>query len=114
MTFNEFKKDFRIFLESSSVNLGRKTAKTRNDFIEIAMTKLDEYQHRPISKEKKEKKKEVDSMNDRVMRIKPKDRRQALDIGKGVASMTASQSALADEQLGRSPYVNKEKGKDDE
>ena len=47
-----------------------------------------------------------------LMLIKPKDRKMALDIGKGVHAMTAGESMRADEQLNRSPYVAKPKDKE--
>lgn len=109
MTLDKFRKDFFKFLENSTVNLGRKTAKTRQDFINQANKMFDAFASasKPtIEPEKTSKAKTAkDDMNDRVMCIKPTDKRKALDGGKGVTTMTASESQRADEQLGRSPYT---------
>jgi hypothetical protein len=121
MTFDKFRKDFFEFLENSTVNLGRKTAKTRQEFISKANDMFDTFASasqptaEPAAKPKKTKKGEkdkitIENMSDRVLCIKPTDRRKALDGGKGVTTMTASESQRADEQLNRSPYTNKSDG----
>jgi hypothetical protein len=111
MTFDKFKKDFITFLENSTVNLGRKTAKTRNEFIKTAIAKFDAFASSRIKPrevfvvdEKKKEEKVSNPMDDRVVRIKPKDRNKALDVGKGVHAMSGSESMRADEQLDRSPF----------
>jgi len=113
MTLDKFRKDFLEFLENSTVNLGRRTSKTRQEFMIKANGMFDKFvaSSRPTiepaeeSKKAKKNKTATDDMNDRVMCIKPKDKRKALDGGKGVTTMTASESQRADEQLGRSPYA---------
>jgi hypothetical protein len=114
MTFDKFKKDFITFLENSTVNLGRKTAKTRNEFIKAAVAKFDVFSSSRIKPrnvfvvdEKKKEEKVNDPMDDRVVRIKPQDKDKALDIGKGVHAMTGSNSMRADEELNRSPFGTK-------
>jgi hypothetical protein len=115
MTFDKFKKNFIEFLETSTVNLGRKTAKTRAEFIAEAKQKFDAFaqSNREDMSEEKSPEKSPRDMSDRVKRIKPTDKRKALDAGKGVHAMTASESQRADEQLGHSPYAGKE-GQTDE
>lgn len=108
MTFDEFKIDFIAFLDSSTVNLGRKGTKTRQAFIATVVEKFDAFAANIdlLAKDKQENKQEDQNLSNKsVMRIKPLNSRQALDIGQGVHSMTASESARADEQLGRSPFV---------
>lgn len=107
MTFDEFQVDFCAFLEDSTVNLGRKTAKTRQAFISAAMAKFDAFLSEPEQMIDPEPKQLTGSANDRVLCIKPKDSRKALDIGKGVHAMTPSESMRADEQLNRSPFGSK-------
>ena len=106
MTFDKFKKDFIEFLEASTVNLGRRTAKTREEFIVEAKRKFDAFSRDDNDKPVVEKEPRKD-MSDRVLRIQPTDRKKALDVGKGVHAMTASESQRADEQLGNSPYTGK-------
>lgn len=106
MTINEFKVSFLTFLENSNVNLGRRTTKTRTDFFQEVMDRFDAF-------ESDQDTVDVNPDNKSVMRIEPSDRKKALDIGKGVHSMTASESARADEQLGRSPYTNKKESEDE-
>ncbi len=110
MTFDEFRKDFMIFLHGSKVNLGRSKTKTRDVFFEIVNAKLDAFEEQ-ISNNKtrvdKKKKSIPNPMDDRIICIKPTNSNKALDAGKGVCAMTPSESARADEQLGRSPYTNK-------
>jgi len=99
------------FLCGSNVNLGRLRSKTRGVFLETAAKRFDAYggfdekdfensdETLPESK--------TAPMDDRVLCIKPKNRRRVLDAGKGVHAMTPGESALADEQLNRSPYTNR-------
>lgn len=108
MTFDKFSKNLIKFLSDSTVNLGRKDTKTRRIFLETVNNQLEEFaseQNSSKAAPKKKKVKEPDPMSGSVMSIKPSDSRKSLSIGKGVHSMTASESARADEQLGRSPYV---------
>ena len=122
MTFEEFREDFHKFLQTATVNLGRKTAKTRVEFIIKAMDKIEKYGNTIVddtieksTQKKRKKQKKVEAMDDRVKCMKPKDSRRALNIGKGVTSMTASESARADEQLNRSPFAGKnKKGNEDD
>jgi len=100
MTFDEFRKDFMTFLASSNVNLGRKKTKTRDVFLNTAAAKFDAFLEIEASPEESSS----DPMKDSVMCIKPQDANKGLSIGKGVHSMTASESMRADEQLNRSPY----------
>lgn len=118
MTFDKFKKDFFVFLESSTVNLGRKTSKTRKEFMNTARMKFDAFildrVHHPCDDVVKPKKdKSVPSKtNKNIICIKPKNRNKALDVGKGVHAMTPTESMRADEQLNRSPFGTKtSKGK---
>ncbi len=108
MTFDELKVDIRELLETSNVNLGRKTAKTRQGLIESIMSKVEIFgstnTYEPIVEKKEEEK---DS--GRLLCLKPSDRRAALNMGKGVHAMTPDQSQVADQQLGRSPYPKGEK-----
>lgn len=106
MTFDEFKKDFIALLKNSTVNLGRKTAKTRQVFIQAAIAKFDAFGKQCESNNKKSTPNPMDSS---VLRIKPKDNSKALGIGKGVHAMTSSESMRADEQLNRSPYGDRQK-----
>ncbi len=113
MTFDEFKADFRVFLENANVNLGRKTAKTRILFMVEAMAKFDAfvYEQTELDQIAETCPEKPNPMSGSVMRIKPKDRKKSLDVGKGVHAMTSSESMRADEQLDRSPYGdNKKKG----
>ncbi len=110
MTFDEFKLDFLNFLDGSNVNLGRKTTKTRQAFIDEAAAKIEAFR-KPCgctdTKDKIKKKKNKNPMSGSVKCIKPVDPRKALDIGKGVHAMTSSESMRADEQLDRSPFSGK-------
>lgn len=106
MTFNRFKKDFIMFLEESTVNLGRRTAETRKLFIEQAKARFDAFADSQ-KKRDVEQIPEVVSPNNRLICLKPTDRTKVLDAGKGVTAMTPSESARADEQLGRSPFTGK-------
>lgn len=101
MTFEEFKIDFLRFLSNSTVNLGRRNTKTRQTFLDEASTRFDIFMNQT-------KTKASEPMDDRILRIKPKNRRKALDIGKGVHAMTSTESMRADEQLNRSPYGTKQ------
>jgi hypothetical protein len=113
MTFDEFKKDMKDFLEMSSVNLGRKDAKTKQQFVNQVIKMIDVFykQARKPNREKREKtprtsiEPESRVSNDRIMVLKPKSK--SLDIGKGVHSMTQSESMRADEELNRSPFGNR-------
>lgn len=116
MTFDEFKKfqeDFCTFLENATVNLGRKTAKTRQEFIDTAVAKFNAFGENFIVAEicpsSKDEQPIANPMDDRILCIKPIDPRKALDIGKGVHAMTPSESMRADEQLNRSPYTKEKK-----
>jgi len=110
MTFDEFKTDLMNFLDNSTVNLGRKSAKTRTNFLDTIMEKLNIFNNDNVDETIKTKKtKKNKPVNSDIMSIKPKDSRKALSIGKGVHSMTASESMRADEQLNRSPYSPKRK-----
>lgn len=112
MTFDEFKADFRVFLENSTVNLGRKTAKTRQEFIVVAMYKFDAFDKQAEDDQVSEVyPKKPTPMSGSVMCIKPRDKNKGLDVGKGVHSMTPSESMRADEQLNRSPFGDR-KGQD--
>ena len=116
MTLDEFKADFRAFLEGSTVNLGRKTTKTRQVFINEAMAKFDTFWleinvDTPIP-ENEQPTSAPSPMGSSVLCIRPKDRNRALDVGKGVHAMTSSESGRADEQLNRSPYGSKPKGEE--
>jgi len=110
MTFDEFKKEMRDFLEESSVNLGRKDAKTKQQFINQVIKMIDIFykQARKPNRDKTPRtstKPESRVSNDRIMVLKPKSKN--LDIGKGVHSMTQSESMRADEELNRSPFGNR-------
>ncbi len=113
MTLDKFRVKFFKFLEGSTVNLGRKTAATRQKFINEAKAMFDAFE----SDTKKDKCEEVvanpvNPMSDSIICIKPDNPNKALDVGKGVRAMTASESMRADEQLNRSPYTNKTKQKE--
>lgn len=112
MTLNEFKVDLLKFLESSIVNLGRKTSKTRRIFIDEVTKKFDDFMIRDVDKDcSVNDNPKLKHMSGSVIRIKPKNRKRALNIGQGVHAMTPSESMRADEQLNRSPYVEKSKDK---
>ena len=109
MTFNKFKEELRQFLEDANVNLGRKNSKTRQNFNKTVMNKIQTYHEQTKQKPSKVQEIEQKDESDRILVLKPKNRRQLLDIGKGVHAMTPSESQRADEQLNRSPYTkNKE------
>lgn len=112
MTFDEFKSDFLAFLEDSTVNLGRRTTKTRQAFLAEAAAKFDALMDdsEPVNEVVEKTQKPPNPFSNSVIRIKPKDPKKALDIGKGVHAMTPSESARADEQLNRSPFTDR-KGK---
>lgn len=109
MTFGKFKVTFIEFLENSTVNLGRKTSKTRLVFMENVGEMFDALEADVESVEKKSK--APNPMSGSVLRIKPADKKRALNIGKGVHAMTSSESGRADEQLNRSPFTNKKEKK---
>ena len=107
MTFDQFGKDLLEFLAESTVNLGRKTTKTRRAFLDTVQGKLDSF-----LSEQEEAKSDVatdnkpkNPLDDRLVCVKPKNPRRALDVGKGVTAMTPSESMRADEETGGSPYV---------
>lgn len=104
MTFDKFKVDLLTFLDNSIVNLGRSGTKTRSIFMATVTEKLNAFADGQDVPPVKDNGKDINSANKNIIRIKPSDKRRSLDIGKGVHSMTASESARADEQLGRSPY----------
>ncbi len=115
MTFDEFKADFCAFLKSSTVNLGRKTTKTRQAFLDEAEARFDTFGDNFITAEtcdsevetKEKTPPPTSPMSKSVMCIKPPDRDKALDVGKGVHAMTPTESQRADEQLNRSPFGSK-------
>ena len=109
------------FLENSTINLGRKGTKTRQQFMQMARQKLDFYAlggfDKSDFKDCNDKPDDTsqpttNSMDDRIVCIKPKDSRKVLDVGKGVHAMTPSESMRADEQLNRSPFAGKTKNKE--
>jgi len=120
MTFEEFATDFLAFLDSSNVNLGRKGTKTREAFLAQAEKRFRTFgdDHQLVveqvgdQSEKDKVEPPTDPLEGKVMRIKPSDPRRALDVGKGVHAMTPSESARADEQLNRSPYVGRQANDD--
>lgn len=86
------------------MNLGRKTAKTRQTFIDEIMSRVDSLRdHAEICPEE-EPKIPPKLPSGSIICMKPTKKSEALSVGKGVHSMTQSQSMEADEQLGRSPY----------
>lgn len=127
MTWDEFKVDFIKFIDNSTVNLGRKKTKTRQSFIAAIKSKFDifisnyEKENQPDCQEdcvehstcRDLKKPKTNPMEDRIICIKPNDKNKGLNIGKGVHSMTSSESARADEQLNRSPFTQRTKDKGD-
>jgi hypothetical protein len=116
MTLDEFKADFLRFLEGSNVNLGRKTTKTRQVFLDEATAKFESFSKScgnidtNQDKTKKKKKKEKNPLSGSVKCIKPKDPKKGLSVGKGVHAMTPGESMRADEQLDRSPFSGKSDG----
>lgn len=109
MTFKKLKKDVLSFVGNSKVNLGRKNTLTRDQFLKrlesiLAAFEIDDGKKVVV---KVEEKKSDDS--DRLICMKPKDKKRALDGGKGTVMMTGSESQRADEELGRSPYSNEQK-----
>ena len=111
--FNKFKKDFLKFLDCSSVNLGRKTALTRQIFLDKASAMFETFRSNLTDDNKSDGvidgKPLPNTMKGSVTRIKPSNSNKGLSIGKGVHSMTSSESMRADEQLNRSPYGAKSK-----
>ena len=112
MTFKRLKKDVLSFVGNSKVNLGRKNTLTRDQFLKRLESILTAFETDDGKKVvvKTEEKKSPDS--DRLICMKPKDKRRALDAGKGVVAMTGSESQRADEELGRSPYTKKQEDKE--
>lgn len=127
MTFEKFKMDIRELLESSNVNLGRKKAKTRQDLVLSIIGLIDDFgsmttetghrlcdcHFKPQGIDVNEEIENEKEDNGRLLCLKPKDKRAALNVGKGVHAMTPDQSQVADEQLDRSPYVKK-RGKNEQ
>jgi len=107
MTFDEFKKDFLMFLSDSRVNLGRLTSMTRRKFLSTAEEKFESFV--PKDNETPQPDSPVAAKNDRLVCLKPKQGSGTLNIGKGVHAMTPSDSMRADEQLGRSPFGKQSK-----
>lgn len=111
MTFDDFKAEFIGFLETSTVNLGRKTTKTRQNFLNEAASRIEvlrEFYSEPkLTKKTKNKKAPKNPMKGSVIRIKPTSSNKGLNVGKGVHAMTQSESGRADEQLNRSPFTGK-------
>jgi hypothetical protein len=109
MTFKEFQTDLMEFLQKSNVNLGRKHTKSKERFLKAVSDKFDSYGEglivAEICDDNVDREKKPNSLRDGVIRIKPEDPRKALDAGKGVCAMNATESSRADEQLGRSPYA---------
>ena len=109
MTFDEFKVDLLAFLEKSTVNLGRKTAKTRQAFLNEVIAKFDalEADAEQVIDMVEKQSEALSPMGNSVIRIKPTNKKNALDVGKGVHAMTSGESGRADEQLNRSPFTNR-------
>jgi len=114
VTFKKFQKDLLKFVGSSTVNLGRKTTKTRAEFLKEIESMCTAFEADGVKKDVVvvEKEEEKLDQSDRLVCMKPKDKRRALDAGKGVVAMTASESQRADEELGRSPYTKKQEDKE--
>lgn len=114
MIFDKFRKEFLEFLEKSNVNLGRKDTKTRLAFLKEAGDRFSFFATIASKTNKTVAKKEEINSNDggRLVCMKPKDKRRALDGGKGTVMMTGSESQRADEELNRSPYTKKQKDKE--
>lgn len=105
--FDRFKKDFLAFLNGSTVNLGRRTAKTRQKFIDEAIAMVDSLRDNFIVAEicpEEEPKVFPKPTSGSIICMKPTQKSKALNAGKGVHAMTSSESMRADEQLNRSPY----------
>jgi len=115
VTFKKFKKDLLKFVENSTVNLGRKSTKTRAEFlkeIESMCTAFETVNSKKVVVEVVKEKEEKSSDSDRIVCMKPKDKRRALDAGKGVVAMTGSESQRADKELNRSPYAKEQKDRE--
>ncbi len=113
MTFKKFKKDLLEFVGSSTVNLGRKGTQTRTKFLQEIESRLTAFETDSGKKAVvKEEKNESEDDGGRLICMKPKDKRRALNAGKGVVAMTGSESQRADEELNRSPYNKKQKDKE--
>ena len=115
MTFKKFKKDILEFVGNSTVNLGRKTTQTRAKFLKEIESRFTAFEtdgeKKTVVKVVREKE-EKSSESDRLVCMKPTDKKRALDAGKGVVAMTGSESQRADEELNRSPYAKKQKNKE--
>lgn len=105
--FDKFRKDFLAFLNESTVNLGRRTAKTRQTFIDKAIGRVDSLRDNFIIAEicpEEEPKVSPKPTSGSIICMKPTQKSKALNAGKGVHAMTQSKSMQADEELNRSPY----------
>lgn len=116
MTLDKLQENVRKLLENSNVNLGRRKAKTRQNFIALIMNQFIDFASTNIcnsivEEQGKEKENNSNCEDDRLLCLKPSDSKAALNIGKGVFAMTPAQSRAADEQLNRSPYT---KGRENE
>ena len=100
MTLDKFCSDLEKFLKKSNVNLGRKKAKTRQDFIGEVIQRVRQFCD-PNVEVSQGKNTPTDG---RIITLKSPDPKRSLQVGKGVTSMTGSESHRADEELGRSPY----------
>lgn len=113
--YKRFRKELKLFLEDAKVNLGRKTCKPRKVFIDEVMARVDEFYKLYIEDKSSKHSKETDQSGLRpnaVIVLKPTCFDRALNIGKGVTAMSASESSRADEQLNRSPFVGNTKEKE--
>lgn len=111
MTFDEFKKDFFMFLKNSTVNLGRRATKTRQAFLDEAAARFYEYESGAdqVDDSVKEQPEISSPTSGSILRIKPADKRRALDVGKGVHAMTSSESGRADEERNHPPMTSNAK-----
>jgi hypothetical protein len=122
MTFDDFKEDILAFLKDSTVNLGRKSTKTREIFLSTIREKLDTFgatlSHvRPVDVIPDEDisddktlptKKKAD-----MLRIDPTECRRNPGAVKGAHVMTASESMRSDKQHSNSPFVDQSKKEGD-
>lgn len=92
MNMDLLKEKMLAFLTKSRVHLGRTGTKNRQEFIDTIMNMLDEPDLKSANNDEK------------IMVLKLKKSGKSLQKGKGVTSMTGSDSAMADEELGRSPF----------
>jgi len=102
MNLNSIKNQVLATLEESNVNLGRKSSKTRSRLlleVKRVLDKIDVLFDKDTKKE--EDIEQSRPNNNSVMPLRPKN--NTLDIGKGVHSMTPTESAKADRECGYSP-----------